>query len=58
MVERHSDILIVGGGIIGLAIALDLHQQGATVTLLSKRFEEAASHAAAGMLAPRAEGLP
>ena len=58
MVERHSDILIVGGGIIGLAIALDLHKQGATVTLLSKRFEEAASHAAAGMLAPRAEGLP
>ena len=58
MVERHSDILIVGGGIIGLAIALDLQQQGATVTLLSKRFEEAASHAAAGMLAPRAEGLP
>lgn len=58
MVERHSDILILGGGIIGLAIALDLQQQGATVTLLSKRFEEAASHAAAGMLAPRAEGLP
>lgn len=58
MVERHSDILIVGGGIIGLAISLDLQQQGATVTLLSKRFEEAASHAAAGMLAPRAEGLP
>jgi|LakMenEpi03Aug12_release.lakeMendotaPanAssembly.Ray.scaffolds.fasta_scaffold02103_3 thiazole synthase len=58
MVERHSDILILGGGIIGLAIALDLQQQGATVTLLSKRFEEAASQAAAGMLAPRAEGLP
>lgn len=58
MVERYSDILILGGGIIGLAIALDLQQQGATVTLLSKRFEEAASQAAAGMLAPRAEGLP
>jgi thiazole synthase len=58
MVERHSDILILGGGIIGLAIALDLQQQGATVTLLSKQFDQAASHAAAGMLAPRAEGLP
>ncbi|NJL46317.1 MAG: FAD-dependent oxidoreductase [Leptolyngbyaceae cyanobacterium SM2_5_2] len=58
MEQRQSDVLIVGGGITGLAIALELRQLGATVTLLSKDFAQAASHAAAGMLAPRAEGIP
>jgi thiazole synthase len=57
MAEQGSDVLIVGGGILGLAIALELRQQGATVTVLSKDFRQAAGHAAAGMLAPRAEGL-
>ncbi len=57
MEQRQSDVLIIGGGVIGLAIALELHHQGATVTLLSKDFAQAASHAAAGMLAPRAEGI-
>lgn len=57
MVNQASEVLIVGGGIIGLAIAVELKQQGVTVTVLSKNFQQAASHAAAGMLAPRAEGL-
>ncbi len=56
MAER-ADVLILGGGIIGLAIAIELQQQGLTVTVLSRRFTEAASHAAAGMLAPDAEEL-
>ncbi|MBD2114053.1 MULTISPECIES: glycine oxidase ThiO [Cyanophyceae] len=58
MVNQGSDVLVVGGGVIGLAIALELRQQGATVTVLSRDFQQAASHAAAGMLAPQAEGLP
>lgn len=58
MGQPGSDILVVGGGVMGLAIALELRQQGASVTLLSKDFAAAASHAAAGMLAPRAEGIP
>ncbi|MEO1591411.1 MAG: glycine oxidase ThiO [Cyanobacteria bacterium J06632_22] len=53
----QADVLIVGGGIMGLAIAVDLRQQGATVTVLSQSFAAAAAHAAAGMLAPQAEKL-
>ena len=53
-----SDITIIGGGIMGLAIAIDLKLRGASVTVLSRDFQQAASHAAAGMLAPRAEAIP
>ncbi|MDA0866041.1 MAG: glycine oxidase ThiO [Cyanobacteria bacterium] len=52
------DALIVGGGVIGLGIALRLRQQGVAVTVLSRDFTEAASHMAAGMLAPGAEAIP
>ncbi len=53
-----SDIIIVGGGIIGLALALELRAHGANVTVLCRDFKEAAAHAAAGMLAPQAEAIP
>ncbi len=53
-----SDVLIMGGGVIGLAIAIELKLRGAKVTVLSRSFQQAASHAAAGMLAPGAEALP
>ncbi|HEY9889545.1 MAG TPA: glycine oxidase ThiO [Candidatus Obscuribacterales bacterium] len=52
------DVLVIGGGVIGLAIALKLQQNGLTVTVLSRSLAEAASQAAAGMLAPGAEELP
>ncbi|MBW4692793.1 MAG: FAD-dependent oxidoreductase [Lyngbya sp. HA4199-MV5] len=52
-----SDIVVIGGGAIGLALALELRLQGASVTLLSRDLAQAASHAAAGMLAPQAEQL-
>jgi thiazole synthase len=52
-----SDVLIIGGGAVGLAIAVELRLRGVSVTLLSRDFKQAASHAAAGMLAPRAEHL-
>ena len=55
--KTARDILIIGGGIIGLAIAIDLKRQGAKVTVISKDFMQAAGHAAAGMLAPMAEKL-
>ncbi len=53
----QADVLVIGGGMMGLAIATELRHQGATVTVLSRDFNAAAGHAAAGMLAPSAEGL-
>lgn len=55
--QTHNDVLIIGGGTIGLATALELALRGVSVTVLSRNFQEAALHAAAGMLAPQAEGL-
>jgi glycine oxidase ThiO len=55
--QAHSDVSIVGGGAIGLATAIELALQGVSVTVLSRNFQEAALHAAAGMLAPQAEGI-
>jgi thiazole synthase len=52
-----SDILIIGGGVIGLAIAVELKLRGATVTVVSRDFQQASSLAAAGMLAPQAEAI-
>ena len=54
---ERSDALIIGGGLVGLAIALELHQQGLTVTILTRNITEAAGNAAAGMLAPSAEQI-
>jgi glycine oxidase len=50
-------IWILGGGLIGLAVAHALARAGAAVTVLSRRRNEAAGFVAAGMLAPHAEGL-
>jgi glycine oxidase len=50
------DVLIVGGGVIGLAAAWRLAQCGLRVTLLERReLGGGASRVAAGMLAPAAE---
>jgi glycine oxidase len=50
-------VLILGGGLMGLAIAHALARQGEAVLVLSRRRSEAAGFVAAGMLAPHAEGL-
>ncbi|MEH2414988.1 glycine oxidase ThiO [Nostoc sp.] len=53
-----SEIVIIGGGVIGLAIAIELKLRGTHVTVFCRDFQAAASHAAAGMLAPDAENIP
>jgi glycine oxidase ThiO len=56
--QSGSEIIVIGGGIIGLATAIELRLFGAEVTILCQDFKAAAGHAAAGMLAPQAEQIP
>lgn len=56
--NKVSDVLIIGGGIVGLSLAIELKLRSVKVTVLSRDFQEAATHAAAGMLAPQAEKIP
>ena len=56
-VLNEKPLLILGGGLMGLAIAHELAQKGKRVEILSRSRSEAAGFVAAGMLAPHAEGL-
>jgi glycine oxidase len=49
------DVAIVGGGIIGLATGWRLHRDGMRVAVIDTSPAVAATHAAAGMLAPVSE---
>jgi len=53
----NSDVLIIGGGVIGLSIARELHKKGVRRIMIVERGKagKEASFAAAGMLAPNAE---
>jgi glycine oxidase len=56
MRETSADIAIVGAGLIGLAIAFELAERGATVRLYDRAEPaRAASWAGAGILAPHTE---
>ena len=58
MKGKDADVAIVGGGVIGCALARELAGRGASVTVIEKAHPGAeASGAAAGLLAPQAEGL-
>ncbi len=53
---QHSDVVVVGGGIIGLAVAREAARAGMAVRLLERgQTGSEASSAAAGMLAPQIE---
>ena len=50
-------VLVLGGGLIGLAMAHQLARRHLSVSVISRNRKEAAGFVAAGMLAPHAEGL-
>ena len=51
------DVVVIGAGVTGLAIALEAQQKGRRVLLLDEAAEHQASAAAAGMIAPLLEAL-
>jgi glycine oxidase len=51
----HRDVLVIGGGVIGLAIAWRCAQRGLAVTVVDPAPGSGASTTAAGMLAPVTE---
>jgi glycine oxidase len=53
--RTHSDVVVIGGGIIGLAVAWRAAQRGLDVTVLDPDPGRGAAEAAAGMLAPVTE---
>jgi len=53
--QPGTDVLVIGGGVIGLAIGWRAAQQGLQVVIADPEPGRGATHAAAGMLAPIAE---
>lgn len=55
--EETTDVIVVGGGVIGLAVARALSERGARRVTVVESAEPGmeASHAAGGMLAAQAE---
>jgi glycine oxidase ThiO len=57
-VSNTADVLVLGGGIAGLTVALEAARRDLSVIILDTPRPGAASRAAAGMLAPSVEELP
>jgi glycine oxidase len=53
-----ADVIVIGGGLIGLAVAVELSERRISVALVSEHRSGEASPAAAGMLAPSVERAP
>lgn len=59
MSPATSDVVVVGGGVIGLSIAYVLSKEGVRVTLVDRAsFGQEASWAGAGIIAPGSENAP
>ena len=55
--SQQQQVVVLGGGLMGLAVAHGLARHGWAVRLLRRSQRDAAGFAAAGMVAPHAEGL-
>jgi len=56
---RSWDVIVVGGGIIGLSLSIELHKRGASVLVVDKGEPgHEASRAAGGMLADCGDEMP
>lgn len=55
--NRHSDVVVVGGGVIGCSVAWSLSKRGLSVTLVDKSFPGRATSASAGGLWPIGESI-
>jgi glycine oxidase len=53
--QPETDVVIIGGGVIGLSVAWRSAQQGLRVVVADPQPGQGATHAAAGMLTPIAE---
>jgi len=53
--QARTDVLVIGGGVIGLAIGWRAAQRGMQVVIADPEPGQGATHAAAGMLTPIAE---
>ncbi|WP_235563327.1 glycine oxidase ThiO [Arthrobacter sp. Soil782] len=53
--EKHVDVAVIGGGIIGLGIAWEAIRRGHSVALVDPDPATGATQAAAGMIAPASE---
>ena len=49
---KHVDFLIVGGGIAGCTLALELQKLNQSVTIVDNQFEFSSSRVAAGLISP------
>ena len=57
MPQRETDVIVIGAGVIGCAVAFELAEAGARVRVIDARAPGAgASQASAGVLAPYLEG--
>ena len=56
--SSRADVVVLGGGIAGLSVALAAADRGMRVTLADDRRPGAASRTSAGLLAPSIHGLP
>ena len=54
----NADVVVIGGGVIGLGVAWRVSQAGLSVVVVDDQRPGRGSWAAAGMLAPLAEAMP